>query len=148
MATGAPKYRTIYNISTETQHIFILSALGMAITDPEPWVVHMVNEQKPDGSWGIANELEGNISLSVEAYFALKLLGLLPTHPALEKARECNLGMQNSDGGGHRIRIRGIGFPGHMYFEVSVLRTVLFRDGVGEVCTFFREICLTGILRN
>lgn len=92
MATGAPKYRTIYNISTETQHIFILSALGMAITDPEPWVVHMVNEQKPDGSWGIATELEGNISLSVEAYFALKLLGLPPTHPALEKAREWILG--------------------------------------------------------
>ena len=89
------------NATTDAEYIILRCAIGIPITDPEPWIFYLLNDQKPDGSWGIAPELGGDISTSVEAYFALKLLGLPATHPAMEKAREWIL----DHGGVARVRI-------------------------------------------
>src|SRR5512146_809072 len=44
--------------------------------------------QNEDGGWPIYNGGPSNISAAVKAYFALKMAGYTPDHPALTKARE------------------------------------------------------------
>jgi squalene-hopene/tetraprenyl-beta-curcumene cyclase len=44
--------------------------------------------QRPDGGWSRYEGAPSHLSLAVEAYFALKLVGFSPDEPALTKARE------------------------------------------------------------
>src|SRR5450631_3238438 len=48
----------------------------------------ILSHQNADGGWPIFNGGPSNISASVKAYFALKMAGHSPEHPALSKARE------------------------------------------------------------
>src|SRR5262249_44339042 len=43
--------------------------------------------QQADGSWPIFKDGPGNLSATIEAYFAMKLAGLSPDEPALTRAR-------------------------------------------------------------
>src|SRR5690242_17622439 len=54
------------------------------------WILRHQNE---DGGWGIYVDGPSNISASVKAYFALKLSGYKPEHPALARARKKILAM-------------------------------------------------------
>jgi squalene-hopene/tetraprenyl-beta-curcumene cyclase len=47
----------------------------------------ILSHQNDDGGWPIFNGGPSNISASVKAYFALKMSGYNPDHPALSKAR-------------------------------------------------------------
>src|SRR6202023_2221032 len=49
------------------------------------WILRHQNE---DGGWGIYANAPSNISASVKGYFALKLSGYKPEHPALVRARK------------------------------------------------------------
>ena len=49
------------------------------------WILRHQNE---DGGWGIYLNAPSNVSASVKAYFALKLTGYSPEHPALVRARK------------------------------------------------------------
>jgi squalene-hopene/tetraprenyl-beta-curcumene cyclase len=53
----------------------------------------ILDRQNEDGGWPIYNGGPSNISASVKAYFALKLAGYGPDHPALAKGRERILAM-------------------------------------------------------
>ena len=53
----------------------------------------ILGRQNEDGGWPIFNGGPSNISASVKAYFALKMAGYGPDHPALAKARERILAM-------------------------------------------------------
>ncbi len=44
--------------------------------------IEILNRQNPDGGWPIYNDGPSNISASVKAYFALKMAGYSPDHPA------------------------------------------------------------------
>ncbi|MCJ1251306.1 hypothetical protein MMC30_008538 [Trapelia coarctata] len=48
----------------------------------------LLADQTPDGSWVLAPGLPGNLSTTVEAYLALRLLGTPASHPAMERARD------------------------------------------------------------
>ena len=48
----------------------------------------ILSHQNQDGGWPIFNGGPSNISASVKAYFALKMAGYRPDHPALSRARE------------------------------------------------------------
>jgi len=48
---------------------------------------YLLNKQSPNGSWPLYHGDEGDLSISVEAYFALKLLGEDPDSEPLRKAR-------------------------------------------------------------
>ncbi|KAI1297997.1 terpenoid cyclases/protein prenyltransferase alpha-alpha toroid [Xylaria venustula] len=56
--------------------------------------------QTEDGSWTQAPGLPGNLSTTVEAYLALKLLGVSASHSAMERARDFVL----SQGGAARVQ--------------------------------------------
>ena len=73
----------------ESDYIFLHTLLG---TGDHGRMERAVNEilrhQNADGGWSIYPGGPSNISLSVKGYFALKLMGWSPDHPALTKARE------------------------------------------------------------
>jgi len=50
-------------------------------------VPEIIRHQNADGGWPIYTGGPSNISASVKAYFALKLMGYKPGHPVLERAR-------------------------------------------------------------
>jgi squalene-hopene/tetraprenyl-beta-curcumene cyclase len=50
-------------------------------------VPEIIRHQNADGGWPIYKGGPSNISASVKAYFALKLMGYKPDHPVLERAR-------------------------------------------------------------
>jgi squalene-hopene/tetraprenyl-beta-curcumene cyclase len=62
---------------------------------------YILNKQRNDGSWGQYYGAPGDTSTSVECYFALKLSGVSPERPEMQKAREFIL----SKGGVPRVRI-------------------------------------------
>ncbi|HXE09314.1 MAG TPA: squalene--hopene cyclase [Acidobacteriaceae bacterium] len=72
----------------ESDYIFMHTLLGTGDRGKmERAVNEILRHQNADGGWGIYPGGPSNISLSVKAYFALKLMGWSPDHPVLEKAR-------------------------------------------------------------
>jgi len=72
--------------------------------DPERWrkvANHILSKQRSDGSWGQYYESPGDVSTSVECYFALKLAGHSPDSLPLRMAREFIL----SKGGIPKVRV-------------------------------------------
>jgi squalene-hopene/tetraprenyl-beta-curcumene cyclase len=78
----------------ESDYIFMHTLLG---TDDRGKMERAVNEilrhQNADGGWSIYPNGPSNISLSVKAYFALKLMGWSAEHPVLERARKLILAL-------------------------------------------------------
>ena len=50
-------------------------------------VARILTEQRPDGSWPLFYDGPPDLSATTECYFALRLAGYDPGHPALQKAR-------------------------------------------------------------
>ena len=72
----------------ESDYIAIHTLLGTG--DPgrmQRAVPEIIRHQNSDGGWPIYTGGPSNISASVKAYFALKLMGYKPDHPVLERAR-------------------------------------------------------------
>ncbi|HYL95530.1 MAG TPA: prenyltransferase/squalene oxidase repeat-containing protein, partial [Terriglobales bacterium] len=73
----------------ESDYIAIHTLLGTGNRDRmERAVPEIIRHQNADGGWPIYGHGPSNISASVKAYFALKLMGYKPDHPVLERARE------------------------------------------------------------
>ena len=51
----------------------------------------ILNHQNPDGGWPTYPNSPSNVTVSVKAYFALKMTGHTPDEPMMVKARECIL---------------------------------------------------------
>ncbi|MDP3061846.1 MAG: squalene--hopene cyclase [Chloroflexota bacterium] len=89
------------NPTMEAEYLLLTHFLGVA--DKERWrkiVNHILGKQHEDGSWGQYFGGPGDVSTSVECYFALKLAGTAPDLPALAKARRFIL----SKGGAPKVR--------------------------------------------
>jgi len=68
---------------------YLLLRRWLGITDPTREAKaarHILSLQLADGGWPIYANGPANISATVKAYFALKMTGLPPTHPALARA--------------------------------------------------------------
>ena len=73
----------------ESDYIFMHTLLGTGDRGKmERAVNEILRHQNADGGWSIYPGGPSNISLSVKAYFALKLMGWSQEHSVLEKARE------------------------------------------------------------
>ena len=51
-------------------------------------VPYVLSRQQPDGSWSTYEGGPGDLSVSVQVYFALKLAGKAETDPEMRRARE------------------------------------------------------------
>jgi len=78
------------NATVTAEWIFFLHLHRLPINDGDRagYTLHFLLTQETDGSWAIAPEYPygGNLSCTIEAYFALKMLGLPTTHNAMLKA--------------------------------------------------------------
>lgn len=70
-----------------SEYLLLRRWLGNADTTREAKAArHLLSLQLPDGGWPIYANGPPNISATVKAYFALKMAGYSPTHPALARA--------------------------------------------------------------
>ena len=90
------------NPTVTSEYVFLHQALGLDLAGSResirPW---LLSQQKDDGSWGIAPDYPGDVSTSVEAYLALKILQIPAEDPVMQRARAFIL----SVGGLAKIRI-------------------------------------------
>ncbi|RHZ67370.1 terpene cyclase/mutase family protein [Aspergillus thermomutatus] len=90
------------NPSCTAEYVLFLHTLGLQERlDREALISWLLSQQQEDGSWSLVNDYDGDISMTTEAYLALKLLGLSPDHPAMRNARSFAL----SVGGVARVRM-------------------------------------------
>ena len=77
------------NATMEAEFILMNQFLG--ISDPPRWkkLANLIlSKQRDDGTWGQFYGAPGDLSTTTECYFALKLTGISPDEPHMEKARE------------------------------------------------------------
>ncbi|PKB59761.1 MAG: squalene--hopene cyclase, partial [SAR202 cluster bacterium Casp-Chloro-G2] len=90
------------NATMEAEYLMLCHFTGRH--DPERWRKvsnYILSKQRSDGSWGQYYEAPGDVSTSVECYFALKLAGHSAESEPLVKAREFIL----SKGGMPKVRV-------------------------------------------
>lgn len=77
------------NVTITSEYIMLLHILGAV--DPkvqQSAVKYLYHEQLPNGAWGLYYGDEGNLSITVEAYFALKLAGEDAESERMRRARD------------------------------------------------------------
>src|SRR5271154_3506023 len=78
----------------ESDYVLLQTILGTRNAERDRKLANeLFRHQNSDGGWPIYHGGPSNISASVKAYFALKLIGYKPDHPVLAHARECILAM-------------------------------------------------------
>ncbi|KAI9769734.1 MAG: hypothetical protein M1835_006663 [Candelina submexicana] len=84
------------------EYVFFSQACGVDISkDAALFRKHILSLQNSDGSWGIAPDHPGDLSISAEAYLALRLLGLESECKVLQLARS----FIRSAGGIAKVRV-------------------------------------------
>ena len=90
------------NVTMTAEHVLLLRFLGV---DLEPIrrgaVRHLLRAQRDDGSWALYHDGPADLSTTVEAYAALKVLGVDPGSPPMRAA----LGVVQSLGGVAEARV-------------------------------------------
>lgn len=77
------------NATMEAEYIFFNRLLGRDKADLDRRMTErLLTLQQADGSWPLVAAGPGDPSTTIEAYFALKLIGLAAAEPALARARE------------------------------------------------------------
>lgn len=65
------------NATITAEYVFLRQALGLEMSlDTDALCQWFLSDQNTDGSWGIAPDYPGDVSTTVEAYLALKILGI------------------------------------------------------------------------
>ena len=81
------------NVTMEAEYVFFNRMLGRERADLDRRMAErLLALQGADGSWPQYQDGPGNLSTTIEAYFALKLAGRRPEEPALARARDFILG--------------------------------------------------------
>ena len=90
------------NATMEAEYLLLTHFLGIGYGDTwRKLANHLFDVQREDGTWGQYYGAPGDLSTSIECYFALKLAGVSADDPRLVKAREFIL----SKGGVPRARV-------------------------------------------
>ncbi|KAM3514839.1 hypothetical protein MY11210_001563 [Beauveria gryllotalpidicola] len=76
------------NVTITAEQIFFNQSLGFTDHDASAYRDYLLSQQQEDGSWTIAPHHPGDVSTSIEAYLALKLLGLSPDAPEMRRAKK------------------------------------------------------------
>jgi len=90
------------NMTITAEHLFLTHILGVG--DEAEWrkiAAQIKKMQRDDGTWAIWYDGPGDLSTTIEAYVALKIAGVSPDEPEMERARSFIL----SRGGVEKARI-------------------------------------------
>lgn len=93
------------NATITAEYVTLFQALDLLSNNPDKdaFAQHLFSEQSDDGSWGLAPGGPGDISTTVEAYFALKLLG--HTMESSSAMRDAQHWITTAGGGVERVRV-------------------------------------------
>ena len=76
------------NVTITAEYLMLFHLLGLVDRERERKIInYLLAKQTAEGFWCIYYGGPGDLSTTVEAYFALKLAGMSAEHPALVKAR-------------------------------------------------------------
>jgi squalene-hopene/tetraprenyl-beta-curcumene cyclase len=65
------------NVTMTAEHVLLLTFLGVEMDDiREGAIRHLLSAQREDGSWGVYHDAPADVSTTIEAYVALRVLGL------------------------------------------------------------------------
>jgi len=82
-------YELESNVTMTAEYLMLLHFLGLKDKERDSKIAyHILKNQRFDGTWAIHWGGEGDLSTTVEAYFALKLCGHSPDETPMRKARE------------------------------------------------------------
>jgi len=75
------------NVTMTAEHVLLCRFLGVDL-DPirEGAIRHILRSQREDGSWANYHEAPADLSTTIEAYAALKVLGMAPDAPPMRRA--------------------------------------------------------------
>lgn len=77
------------NVTITSEYIMLFHFLGMVDKERERKLAnYILSKQTPEGVWTLWHKGPGDLSTTIEAYFALKLAGYSAEHVAMRKARE------------------------------------------------------------
>ncbi|KAI1382457.1 terpenoid cyclases/protein prenyltransferase alpha-alpha toroid [Hypoxylon crocopeplum] len=77
------------DVTFTSEYIMFKYAVGLDLkSDGDAICRWLLQDQKKDGSWGLAPELDGNVSTTTEAYLALKILGVPSDRKAMMRAKD------------------------------------------------------------
>ncbi|HEY8755790.1 MAG TPA: squalene--hopene cyclase [Candidatus Dormibacteraeota bacterium] len=75
------------NVTMTAEHVLLLRFLGLSHDDiREGATRHLLEAQREDGSWALYHDAPADLSTTIEAYVALRVLGLEATRPELRSA--------------------------------------------------------------
>src|SRR3989338_3307079 len=84
-ASGYWSYTLEANETIGAGYIMLTHAIDLLDKATEAGLVRrMLGEQRSDGSWALFYRGSGDLSTTVECYFALKLAGFDASHPAMQ----------------------------------------------------------------
>ncbi|HEV3154939.1 MAG TPA: squalene--hopene cyclase [Candidatus Baltobacteraceae bacterium] len=77
------------NVTMTAEHVLLLRFLGIS-PDPirEGAIEHILHHQRSDGSWALYYDGPADLSTTIEAYVALKVLGVDPARGEMQRALE------------------------------------------------------------
>jgi squalene-hopene/tetraprenyl-beta-curcumene cyclase len=76
------------NVTITSEYVMLMRLLGISDHRKERSIVkYLLNHQAENGSWGLYYGDGGDLSTTIEAYFALKMLGEDPQSDSLSRAR-------------------------------------------------------------
>ncbi len=82
-------YELESNVTMVSEYLMVLHFLGLRDEERDRKIVyHILRNQRADGTWPLFFGGRGDLSTTIEAYFALKLSGLSADDGPLKKARE------------------------------------------------------------
>ena len=77
------------NVTITSEYVMLFHFLGSVDKERERKLTnYILSKQTPEGFWTLWHNGPGDLSTTIEAYFALKLAGYTADHPAMTKARE------------------------------------------------------------
>jgi squalene-hopene/tetraprenyl-beta-curcumene cyclase len=75
------------NVTMTAEHVLLLRFLGIALDDiAERAITHMLGCQRNDGTWGLYHNAPGDLSTTIEAYVALRVLGFDSSRDEMRRA--------------------------------------------------------------
>ncbi len=90
------------NVTITAEHLFFTHILGIGTRELwEKIARYILSEGRPEGFWANWHGGPGDLSTTVEAYLALRMAGVNPGSPAMQRAREWIL----AQGGVERTRV-------------------------------------------